>query len=243
MEREKITYKCGDVTCKGYFVYNEIVKEPRPGILIVHAWQGLDDFAKEKTEELAKLGYVAFAADIFGEGKTASNNEEAAQLMMPFFLNRNLLRERINAALEAFTKLNLVDKKRIGAIGFCFGGLTVIELLRSGANVKGCVSFHGVLGNTMGGQTATVEPNAEKIKGSLLILHGHDDPLVSKEDISNIQKEFTEADVDWQMHVYGHAVHAFTNPKVKDPSTGLAFNEKANERAWQSMKNFFQSIF
>lgn len=243
MERLTVTYKCGETTCKGYYVYNEIVKEPRPAILIAHAWRGLDDFAKEKAEELAKLGYVAFAADLYGEGKTANTDEQAAALMLPLFLDRSLLRERIGAAYDVLSKQRLADKKKIGAIGFCFGGLTVIELLRSGLPVKGVVSFHGVLGNAMGDAVAKVEFNADLIKGSLLILHGHDDPLVSAKDIADIQKEFTTAGVDWQMHIYGHTVHAFTNPKVKNVETGLAFNKTANDRAWQSMRNFFESLF
>lgn len=243
MERVTVDYECGDTKLKGYLVHNEIVKEPRPGILIAHAWKGLDNFAKDKAEELARLGFVAFAADLYGEGKTAESEEDAAALMLPLFENRQLLRERIIAGYEALKKQSLVDKKNIAAIGFCFGGLTVIELLRSGTKIKGAVSFHGVLGNQMGDVTAKTSPNAENIKSSLLLLHGDQDPLVSDSDIKAITKEFTDAGVDWQMHTYGHTMHAFTNPKVKDPSTGLCFNEQANDRAWVAMKNFFTELF
>ncbi len=243
MERHTIDYQCNGTTCKGFLVHNEIVREPRPGIILAPAWNGQDDFVREKAEDLARLGYVAFAADIYGEGQTAETDEQAGELMMPFFKDRQLLRNRIHAAYETIKKQELVDKKNIGAIGFCFGGLTVIELLRNGDSVKGVVSFHGVLGNQMGDIVATPPPNAEKIKGSLLILHGNDDPLVSGDDIKNIQQEFTEAKVDWEMIVYGHAAHAFTNPNLKDPSTGLAFNETANDRSWVAMKNFFNELF
>lgn len=242
MEREQIRYTCGETVCKGFLVYNEIVKEPRPVVIIAPAWKGLDNFAKKKAEEIARLGYVAFVADIYGEGKTVESDEDAANLMLPLFCNRTLLRERISGAYEAIIKNRLVDKKRVAAIGFCFGGLTVIELLRSGTPVRGVVSFHGVLGNAMGEHKAELAPNAEKIKGSLLILHGADDPLVSSEDITHIQHEFSEAKVDWQMHIYGHTVHAFTNPDVKDFSKGLAFNQRANDRSWTAMKNFFDEI-
>jgi len=242
MERETLKYSCGETTCKGVLVYNEIVKEPRPAIIIAPAWRGLDNFAKKKAEELARLGYVAFAADIYGEGKNVESDEEAAKLMQPLFCDRALLRERICGAYEALIKHRLVDKKRIGAIGFCFGGLTVIELLRSGTPVRGVVSFHGVLGNTLGEHHATLASNAEKIKGSLLILHGADDPLVSSEDIVQIQQEFNTAKVDWQMDIYSHTVHAFTNPDVKDTAKGLAFNERANDRSWIAMKNFFDEV-
>ena len=243
MKKEYVDYKCGDTLCKGYFAFDPSSKTKRPAILIAHAWMGQDDFAREKAAYLTELGYVGFAADIFGEGKTANNPKDAAALMMPFFLNRKLLQERVNAAFETVKAHPLVDSERIGAIGFCFGGLTAIELLRSGAPVKGVVSFHGVLGNAMGDKKANTLPIAKNISGSLLILHGHDDPLVTLDDIVNIQTEFTTAGVDWQMHIYGHAVHAFTNPMLKDPKTGLAYNAKANERSWQSMRNFFEEIF
>lgn len=243
MERIDLKYQCNGTTCNGFLVHNEIVKEPRPGVIVVHAWKGQDDFAREKAEELARLGFVALAADIYGDGQTAESDEDATNLMMPLFKDRQLLRDRVIAAYEALKKHELVDKKNIGAIGFCFGGLTVIELLRSGTKVKGVVSFHGVLGNKIGDQIASTVPNSEKITGSLLILHGNDDPLVSDEDIRDIKKEFTDAKVDWQMISYGHAVHAFTNPKVKDPSTGLAFSQSANDRSWLAMKNFFNEIF
>jgi len=243
MDRIKVDYKCGDVNCKGYFVYNEIVKEPRPGILIAHAWMGQDAFAKEKADALAKLGFVAFVADLYGNGQVVESKEEAAELMQPLFINRQLLRNRIVAAFDAFKEQELLDKKNIGAIGFCFGGLTVIELLKSGVDVKGVVSFHGLLGPKMGNIEAELVPSAEKIDGSLLILHGYNDPMVSEEDIKNTQKECNAAGIDWQMHTYGHAYHAFTNPDAKEPDAGLQFNEKASIRSWQAMRHFFQELF
>lgn len=243
MERRTINYSCDGVTCKGFLVHNEIVREPRPGILVAHAWRGQDDFARNKAEELARLGFVAFAVDIYGEGKNAQTDAQAEELMLPFFKDRQLLRNRIHAAYETLKAQERVDKKKIGAIGFCFGGLTVIELLRSGDPVSGVVSFHGLLGERLGDTIATKAPLADKINGSLLILHGHDDPLVSAEDIKNIQQEFSQADVDWQMTIYSHTAHAFTNPELKDPSTGLVFNQTSCDRSWIAMKNFFTEIF
>lgn len=243
MERHTIDYQSNGTTCKGFLVHNEIAREPGPGIIVAHAWRGQDEFARNKAEELARLGFVAFAADIYGEGQTATTDEQARELMMPFFKDRQLLRDRSNAAYEALKKHELVDKKNIGAIGFCFGGLTVIELLRSGANVKGVVSFHGVLGSKLGDVIGSTVPNADKIKGSLLILHGHNDPLVPNEDIKNIQQEFTDAKVDWEMDIYGHTAHAFTNPEATDTSSGLVFNEAASNRSWAKMKNYFNELF
>jgi len=239
MERKEYEYKCGDTVCKGYIVHNEIVKEARPGILIIHAWKGLDDFVKEKAEAFARLGYVAMAVDLYGGRKTASTDEEAMELMLPLFKDRKLLRERICAAHEAFREHPLVSKKSIGAIGYCFGGLAALELLRSGVKVNGIVSVHGVLGDKMGDEVASLEPTTEKIKGSILILHGKDDPLVSDEAIQSIQKELSEAGVDWQMHIYGNTAHAFTDPNLKEASKGLEYNEIADNRAWASTKSFF----
>lgn len=238
MEKKLIRYQCGDTACQGLFFYNEIVQELRPGVVIAPSFRGMDEYAKTKGEELAKLGYTVFVADLYGNGISVDNDEEASSLMMPLFMNRELLRARIIAAYDTLKKQEHVNTKRIGAIGFCFGGLTVIELLRSGVDVS-VVSFHGLLGHKIGSMEAPVVPNAEKIPGSLLMLHGDKDPLVSDEDIKNIKEEFTSAHVDWQLNIYGHAVHAFTNPNVKDVSKGMAFNKEANERSWKAMRSFF----
>lgn len=244
MHEETVLYRSGDKEFKGYLAYDQAVKaKKRPAVIVAHAWRGQDDFAREKARELAKLGYVGFAADVFGNGLSVDNNEEASALITPLFLDRQLLRDRIRAAYDTVYDQKMVDKDRIGAIGFCFGGLTVIELLRSGADLRGVVSFHGILGDTFGKNKAKLAPNAKQIKGALLMLHGHDDPLVSREDIYAIETEFTKAGVDWQIHIYGHAVHAFTNPVVHDVKSGMAFNEKANHRSWQSMRNFFDEVF
>lgn len=243
MLEEKVAYTAGKTSCQGFLAYDSSFKEKRPAVLVAHAWMGQDDFARQKARHLAKLGYVGFAADIYGNGVSVTTPEEAEKLMSPLFMDRRLLRERIVGAYEALKSLSPVDDNRMGAMGFCFGGLTVIELLRSGVSLRGVVSFHGVLGDARGGVKAQTVPIASPISGALLILHGHDDPLVSPEDIRRIQAEMTEAEVDWQMHIYGHTVHAFTNPAVTDAKTGFAFNSKANFRSWQSMRNFFEEQF
>lgn len=238
MENIKIEYKCDDLTCHGYFVYNEVARGPQPGILLIHAWKGQDAFIKDKAEAYARLGYVTMAVDLYGDGKTAKTDEEAFQLMLPLFLDRKLLRHRIVSAYQAFIQQKLVNKKFIGSIGYCFGGLTAIELLRSGLDVK-TVSIHGLLGYKMNEHVATPEQNADSLKGSLLILHGHDDPLVSKEDIQSIQNEFTQADIDWQLHIYSKTKHAFTNPEAKGTSNALEYNAISAERAMKATKNYF----
>jgi dienelactone hydrolase len=242
MIRERVDYKCGEKKLKGYLVYNEIVGERRPCIVIAHAWRGLEAFEQEKADLLAKAGYVAFCADLYGGGKTAANDEEASNLMLPLFKDRALLRERIGAAIDFVKTLPSVDNKQIGAIGFCFGGLAVLELLRSGKEVKGVVSFHGLLGDTLGEEQANSLPSAPT-KAKALILHGYKDPMVSQEEIRNMEETFTSLGIDWQMTIYGSAYHAFTHPGSKNPSSGLCYDPICAKRAWKSMQNFFQEIF
>ncbi len=214
-----------------------------PAVIVAHTWMGQDRFAHTKVEELVKLGYIAFAADLYGEGRTAANPEEAKGLMIPLFEDRALLQKRIRAAFDVVRHHPAVDPTKVGAIGFCLGGLTVIELLRSGAEVAGVVSFHGVLGAKMGSLQARTVPIAPSIKGSLLVLHGHEDPLVSQQDILDFQKEFTEAKVDWQMNIYSHTSHAFTNPEAHDIPHGLIFQPLSSHRAWDAMCYFFRECF
>jgi dienelactone hydrolase len=214
-----------------------------PAVIVAHTWMGQDDFVREKAEALAELGYAGFAADLYGNGTVAATIEEATALMVPLFVDRKLLQERIGAAYEAIRRHPKVDADQIGAIGFCFGGLTVIELLRSGKALNGVVSFHGVLGNQLRDVKANTVPIASSVKGSLLILHGHDDPLVSRRDIKDLEEECEKADIDWQFHAYGHTMHAFTNPEAQDSANGMVFNPKSSARAWQAMRNFFQELF
>lgn len=246
MKHEKVSYQIDGKFYNGYWVFpatEDITLQQRPAIIVAHAWMGQDSFARQKAEALAELGYIGFVADMYGEGKTASNSEEARHLMLPLFQDRALLQKRICAAFDVVHQHPGVDPSRIGAIGFCFGGLTVIELLRSGADIKGAVSFHGVLGNKVDSIEAKTVSIAKSIKGSLLMLHGSEDPLVSLDDILNIQKELSDAQVDWQMNIYSHTSHAFTNPQMHDKEHGLAFQPLSSERAWWAMIHFFSERF
>lgn len=243
MLEETVTYFVKETPCKGFLTFDNSSELQRPGIILAHAWNGLDEFAKNKARDLARLGYVAFVADVYGNGKKANCDNEALELMTPLFLDRSLLQERIQGAYVAIQNCFLLDKNNIAAIGFCFGGLTVIELLRSGTPIKGAVSFHGVLGDTLGTQKAQTKNIAPNIKGSLLLLHGHDDPLVTPEEIERLQKELSEANIDWQMHIYGQTSHAFTNPYANDISKGLIYNKRSAIRAWGAMATFLKEIF
>lgn len=242
MITKTVTYTQGNKEFEGYIAYKEDGTEKKPLVLVAHAWFGLNGFAKKKAEMLAEMGYIGFAADVYGKGVLATNSDEAKALMAPLFQNRNILRDRIVTAFNTASEHPLVDKKRRGAIGFCFGGLTVIELLRSGVDIQGIVSFHGLLGYQLQELQAT-PAQPEKMKGAALIFHGYEDPLVSKEDIKAIQQEFTEAKIDWQFFVFGNAAHAFTNPDAHSPESGMMYNPLAEKRSMHYMKDFFKEKF
>jgi len=231
-----IEYKQGDTVLEGYLAYDDAIKGKRPGVLVVHEWYGLNDYAKRRAREVAGLGYVAFAADIYGKGVRANTAEEAAKLSGEFLKDPELLRARVNAALSTLAANEMVDSSKLGAIGYCFGGTTVLELARSGADLKGVVSFHGGL--------AQLEPNkADNIKASVLAMQGADDKWTIK-DAPAFQEEMRKAGVDWEMTYYSGAVHSFTNPASgNDPSKGIAYNKKADERSWVAMEDFFKEIF
>jgi dienelactone hydrolase len=236
LHTETVEYKHGDTTLKGYLVYATTVKGKRPGVLVVHEWWGLNDYPKMRAEQLAKLGYVAFAADIYGDGVAVKTPQEAGALAEKFKGNRKLLRDRVNAGLEELKKQPQCDPKRVAAIGYCFGGTAVLELARSGADVAGIVSFHGGLD--------TPTRDAKNIKCKVLICHGADDPFEPASDIAALQDEFRSAGVDWEMNIYSGALHGFTNPANKDGKMqGVAYNERADKRSWEAMKLFFAEVF
>lgn len=230
---ETIEYRDGETVLEGYLAYDDSSEARRPGVLVVHEWYGLNDYVQMRARQLAEMGYVAFAADIYGKGKRATTAEDASKLAGPFRSDVSLLRRRTAAGLEVLRGRPEVQKDRIAAIGFCFGGTAVLELARSGADVQAVVTFHGGL--------ATPDPNdARNIKARVLVLHGADDPLVKPQDVEAFEKEMRNAGVDWQLIKYGGAVHSFTNPAAgTDPSKGAAYNALAATRAWQAMQVFF----
>jgi dienelactone hydrolase len=234
---EIVNYTVDGEAMEGYLAYDTQMKGIRPGVLVVHEWWGINDYIKGRTEQLARLGYVAFAADIYGKGKRAKNADEAGKLAGIYRKDRQLLRARVNAGLAMLKKANFTDGSRLGAIGYCFGGMAVLELARSGADVKGVVSFHGSL------DSPTPE-DAKNIKGGVLALQGYTDPIVPPAQRAAFQDEMEKGGVDWQMNTYGHAVHSFTNPASgDDPSKGVAYNRKADKRSWEAMTLFFKEIF
>jgi dienelactone hydrolase len=232
-----VEYKQGDTTLEGFVAYDDAIKGARPGVLVVHQWQGLTDYEKHRAEMLAQLGYIAFCADIYGKGARPQNPQEAGAQAGKYKNDRQLLRARVNAGLDALRRQPLVDPKRIAAIGYCFGGTTVLELARSGADVAGVVSFHG-------GLDSPTPADGKNIKGKVLVCHGADDPFEKPQDLTAFESEMRDAKVDWQLIKYGGAVHAFTQPNAgNDNSKGAAYNEKADKRSWEAMKQFFAEIF
>ena len=234
---QTVEYKDGDTTLEGVIVFDDAVKTKRPGVLIVHQWMGLSGYEKKRAEMLAQLGYVAFCADIYGKGVRPATVPEAGAQAGKYKRDRALLRSRVNAGLAALKKSELVDTKRVAAIGYCFGGTTVIELARSGAELSGVVSFHG-------GLDSPTPADGKNIKSKVLACHGADDPYVPAKDVAAFESEMRDNKVDWQLIAYGGAVHSFTQPMAgNDNSKGAAYNERADKRSWEDMNQFFGELF
>lgn len=234
LRTEVTEYRHGDVVLEGYMAYDDSVKGKRPGVLVVHEWMGHNPYVRMRADKLARLGYAAFAIDMYGKGVRAKDSKEAASLAGIYKGNRALMRARAQAGLDVLAKHPMVDPSRVAAIGYCFGGTTVLELARSGAPLRAVVSFHGGL------DTPSAE-DARNIRGKVLALHGGDDPYVKPAEVAAFQEEMRRAGVDWQFVTYGGAVHSFTNPDAgNDNSKGAAYNEKADRRSWEAMKAFFE---
>jgi dienelactone hydrolase len=236
MHSSNYIYHDGIQELQGFIAYDEQVKPARPAVIVAHDWSGRNEFACKKAQLLAEMGYVGFALDMYGNARLGSTTEEKQALIEPLVNHRELLSRRIHAALNALVARPEVDKNRIAAIGFCFGGLCVLDLARSGADIKGVVSFHGLLGKPE-------HLESKKIKAKILALHGYDDPMVKPDLVHSFCQEMTEAGADWQMHMYGNVQHGFTNPQAHDADLGIFYNQVAEHRSWLAMTDFLQEIF
>ena len=233
VKTEPLDYAAGGITMRGYLAYPADLTQRRPGVLVFPEWMGLNAYAKHRAEQLAALGYVALAADPYGDGKTARDAKEATSLSGALKEgDRILLRQRADAALTALRDWRLTETNKLAAIGYCFGGTMALELARAGADLRAVVSFHGGLD--------TPHPrDARNIRASILVCHGADDPFNPKPVVDAFQDEMRQAGVDWQMIFYGGAVHSFTNPDSgNDKSKGVMYDPKADHRSWDLMRSF-----
>jgi dienelactone hydrolase len=234
MKIETLTYSSGETKFHGYLADPE-GSGRRPGVLVAHEAPGLNDHPKRRARMLAELGYVALAVDMYGNGRVAGKGEDAQQLMAPLREDVPRLRRHVRAGFDALAALPNVDPKRLGAMGYCFGGLAVLELARMGAPLAGVVSFHGILA------TKTPE-DAKNITAKILVCTGAEDPLVPPEQVAAFSAEMTKAGVDWQVITYGGAKHAFTNPEANRPPV-LQYAAAADARSWEAMRSHWFELF
>ncbi len=233
MTEQDIDYTFDDRRLRGFFAHDEAQTGPRPGVLVVHDAGGLGEHIKEKARRLAKLGYAAFALDLWGDGKTVSDGMRRIDE-----LGQDVPRWRgvLHAGLAVLAGRPEVDASRMAAIGYCFGGTSVYELARSGADLRGVVGFHSALAPSSG--------EAKNIKGKVLVLIGADDPLVPAEARRAFEKEMSEAKVDWQMNVYANTGHSFTNPGADAfGRPGFFYQPTTDARSWAEMRRLFAEIF
>jgi dienelactone hydrolase len=237
MHQEVITYKDGDTELTGYLYWDDAFTGKRPGILVAHEWWGLNDYAKLRAEMLAEMGYVAFAADMYGDGRVTRHAEDAKGWMQQITANVADWQRRALLGLEQLKAHDQTDSERLAAIGYCFGGATVMQMAYAGVELDGVVSFHGSL------PPATAE-QAKRIKGRVLISHGDADPFVPRERLAAFSEPLSAAGVDWEMDIYGGAQHSFTNPYADGYGIeGVAYHETADRRAWLRMLAFFEDLF
>lgn len=231
-----VEYQSAGATCQGMHIVDSSKKGKLPSVLIVHQWTGLSENEKMRGRMLAEKGYNVFLADIYGKGVRPPGPPLSAKEATKYKSNRKLYRERLNDALDQLKKESETDTSKIAAIGYCFGGTGVIELARSGADIKGVVSFHG-------GLDSPTPEDGKNIKCEVLALHGADDPNVPPADVKAFEDEMTAAGVKYQLIKYPGAVHAFTQKSAgNDPSKGVAYNAEADKKSWKAMMEFFDRL-
>ena len=240
IREEAVDYKAGDTPLKGYIVWDDANSAKRPGILVVHEWWGLNGYARLRAHKLAEMGYTAMALDMYGEGKTTEHPNEASAFMQAALDDANAARQRFEAARTLLAKHPTIDGNKIAAIGYCFGGATVLNMARQGVDLKAVVSFHGNL--------ATSTPAAKgSVKASILVLNGADDGFVSPESIAAIDKEMKAAGAHYRFVNYPGAKHGFTNPDAdrlgKANNMPIAYNAEADKQSWEAMKQLFTEVF
>lgn len=234
IKTEDVRYQDGSTSCLGLLAYDDAQTDPRPGVLVIHEAFGLGEHAIERSKMLAELGYVAFAADMFGDRLQPANLDEALPLLIALRNDPPKLRARAKAALSALAASPLVNARQLFSVGFCFGGTTTLELARDGTDLLGAVSFHGALDTK-----APAEKGA--VKTSVLVCTGGDDPLVPQSQRQAIEEEMRAAGADWQMIIYGNTVHSFTNRSADGSAMpAILYSEQSDKRSWRAMRDFFE---
>lgn len=235
MQTSKLEYFHGDTALEGFLAYKQD-DAPKPAVIICHAWKGRDQFVCDKAIEVAQQGYVGFALDVYGKGVLGNSVEENSKLMTPFIEDRNYLQERLASAYETIKQQPQVIANKIAAIGYCFGGLCSLDMVRSGMDLAGAVSFHGIL-------QPRPQKNTEHSNSKVLVLHGDKDPMVSFDDLRQCRDELTSLGCDWRMHVYSQALHAFTNPEANDQKLGTVYDRQADKHSSLLLWDFLRELF
>lgn len=236
LQHRLVEYRDGVAVLEGRIVWDDSLSGPRPGVLVSHAWGGRSEFEDGRADSLAALGYAALTLDLYGKGVRGSTPEENGALMQPFLDDRAMLQRRLLVSLETLRNQPEVDAGRIAAIGFCFGGLCVLDIARTGADIAGVVSIHGLFG-------APGNVAGSAIKARVLALHGWDDPMATPDDVNSLASELSAMGADWQIHAYGNTMHAFTNPAASDPDMGTVYDATADRRSAQAIANFLEELF
>ncbi len=231
-----VDYTHDDRGFEGVLAFDGAKKARRPAIVISHAWAGRSAVEEGYAKRVAELGYAGFALDLYGKGILGKTTEECQALMTPLAGDRSHLQSRLLNVVDVVKKLPEVDASKIVVMGFCFGGLCALDVARTGADIKGAASFHGLFG-------APGNTKGTKITAKIIAFHGWDDPMVKPADVEALGAEMTEAGADWQIHAYGGVMHAFTNPEANDPAFGTVYNKRAADRAWASFETFVKECF
>lgn len=231
-----IQYEHLGKTFEGVLAWDDVQTGALPAVLIAHAWAGRTENEVSYAKKIAELGYAGFALDLYGKGVVGASKEENQKLMSPFLEDRGMLQARLLHIVDIVKRQPEVDARKVAIMGFCFGGLCALDLARTGADIRGAASFHGLF-------NAPANTQGKKIKAKVIAFHGWDDPMVPPEDVVALGRELTEAGADWQVHAYGGTMHAFTNPEANDPDFGTVYNKAAADRSWASFQAFLKECF
>lgn len=237
VQTQKISYSDEETQLNGYLFWDDNIKGKRPAVMVIHEWWGLNDYAKKRAYMLAEMGYIAFAADMYGDGRVTTKPAQAKEWMQEVTVDVELWQERAMLGLQQLKSNKLVDHNKLAAIGYCFGGSSVLQMSYANAPLKGVVAFHS-------GLPAAPEETKDKIEPQILVLHGHADSFVAPAVVTNFRNKLEEVNANWEMNTYGGAKHGFTNPDAaKFGISNLQYNKSADQRSWVRMQEFFKTIF